>query len=77
MARVRPVQHERCELADEMVGRLPHLDMAIVCDSDELPIRREFDGVDGLFEVEMVEHRPSAEVGEQRAPVFVDGDEDV
>ena len=71
MSRIRSVQIERRKLADKVVGSLPNLDVRIVCHGNERSIGRKFDGVDWLFEVEMVNDDTPAEVDEQSSSVCV------
>ena len=71
MSCIRPVQIERRKLADKVVGGLPNLDVGFVCHCDEQSVGREFNGVDRLFEVEMVDDDAPAEVDEQSSTICV------
>lgn len=77
MSRIRSVQLERRELAYKMVRCLPDLYMRVVCHRDEASIWRESHSVYWLLEVDLMQHRPPAEVHEQSAAVLIDRDEHV
>ena len=70
MARIRSVQNKRCKLADKVVRCLPDLNVGVVRDSNERSVGRKLDGLDGLFEVEMVEDNAPAEADQEGPPVF-------
>ena len=71
MTCIRPVQIERRKLADEVVRRLPDLDVRFVCDSNERSIGRKLDGIDWLFEIEMVKDNAPTEVDEESSPICI------
>jgi hypothetical protein len=48
-----------------------------VCDSNERSIGRKLDGVDWLFEIEMVKDNAPTEVDEESSPILVDTDQNV
>jgi len=71
MTCIRPVQIERGEFADEVVRRLPDLNVRFVCDSNERSIGRKLDGVDWPFEIEMVKDNTPTEVDEESPPICI------
>jgi hypothetical protein len=71
MSCIRPVQVERRELADKMVRSLPDLNMRFVCDGNEQSIWRKLDGIDWLFEIEMMKDNAPTEVDEKGPPICV------
>lgn len=71
MSCIRPVQIERSKFANKMVRCLPDLNTRFVCHSNEGSIGRKFDGVDWLFEIEMVEDNAPAEVDKESPSVCV------
>jgi hypothetical protein len=71
MTRIRPVQIERRKFANEVVRCLPDLNMRFVCDSNERSIGRKLDGVDWLFEIEMVKDNTPTEVDEESPPICI------
>ena len=71
MTCIRPVQIKRRKFADEVVRCLPDLNVRFVCDSNERSIGRKLDGIDWLFEIEMVKDNTATEVYEERPPICV------
>jgi hypothetical protein len=71
MSCIRPVQIERRKLADKVVRCLPDLNMQFVRDSNERSIGRKLDGIDWLFEIEMMKDIAPTEVDEESPPICV------
>ena len=71
MTCIRPVQIKWRKFADEVVRCFPDLNVRFVCDSNEGSIGRKLDGVDWLFEIEMVKNDTPTEVDEESPPICV------